>query len=213
MTSSMDAAPRPSWDETWLSVARTVARRSLCSRDQVGAVVVSATNRLLETGYNGPPSGFQTDLQPCTEWCLRANPEPTGWRTTAGSPDLSMETVSGRIYVVAPSSKRVLASDENMKKMGFEPIFELEKDYSDCPSLHAEANALMRGDRSAREGGTIYVTSGVCFGCAKLIANSGLAMVVVDHQWKNVNITHRNLDKSYSFLERCGITVITDVTG
>ena len=163
MTSSIRSTARPNWDETWLSVARTIARRSLCSRDQVGAVVVSATNRLLETGYNGPPAGFQTDLQPCTEWCVRA-----------------------------------MTSS-------------IEAGYTDCPSLHAEANALMRGDRIAREGGTIYITSGVCFGCAKLIANSGLTMVVVDGASVSLN-QHRNSEKSYTFLERCGITVITDVS-
>jgi dCMP deaminase len=196
---------RPSWDETWLSVARTVARRSLCSRDQVGAVVVSATNRLLETGYNGPPSGFPTDNQPCTEWCPRANPEPTGWRLPETGPELTLESLSGKIYIVAPNGKRTLASDENMRQLGFQPIFELEKDYSDCPALHAEANALMRGDRFAREGGTIYVTSHVCMGCAKLIANSGLWNVVIAAQHDGA---HREPEKTYRFLDQCGITVM-----
>lgn len=213
MTSSTRSTARPNWDETWLSVARTIAQRSLCSRDQVGAVVVSATNRLLETGYNGPPSGFLTDNRPCSEWCSRASSEPTGWRATDGSPDISLEYENGKIYAVMPGGQvRHIASDETLRRMGFKPIFELEKDYSDCPSLHAEMNALLRGDRNAREGGTIYVTSGVCMGCAKAIANSGLTMVVVDHMWKNIDTTHRNLDASYSFLERCGITVITDVS-
>lgn len=154
-----------------MSVARAVAQRSLCERDRVGAVVVSTSNRLLETGYNGPPTGFKTDGVGCGSWCSRK-------QATEFGATLSVE-------------------------------------YTDCPSLHAEANALMRGDRSAREGGTIYITSGVCWGCAKLIANSGLALVVIDAVTlipPNAH-KHRHADKSYEFLERCGITVITDVTG
>lgn len=47
-----------------------------------------------------------------------------------------------------------------------------------CLAVHAEANALLHSDRSAREGGTIYVGGPPCFGCAKLIAGSGLSRVV-----------------------------------
>jgi deoxycytidylate deaminase len=85
---------------------------------------------------------------------------------------------------------------------------ELDPVYEDCPALHAEANALMVCDRKDREGGTIYVTSGVCWGCAKLIANSGLGTVVIDASPPNAH-KHRNVDRSYLFLESCGITVIT----
>jgi dCMP deaminase len=76
--------------------------------------------------------------------------------------------------------------------------------YTDCPSLHAEANALSVCDRSVREGGTIYITSHSCFNCAKLIANSGLARVVVrpDH-----DATYRHISESYDLLRRCKISV------
>lgn len=151
-----------------MQVARTVALRSLCERDQVGAVIVTRGNRIVSTGYNGPPSGFSHNDRPCREWCGRAC------------------------------------------KVGGPPWLELAPDYSDCPSLHAEANALSVCDRSVREGGTIYVTSGVCFGCAKLIANSGLATVVIDMRLDMQTLTaHRNVDKSYTFLESVGITVVT----
>jgi deoxycytidylate deaminase len=53
------------------------------------------------------------------------------------------------------------------------------RDYLDCPALHAEANALLVGDRRDRVGGTLYTTAHVCQGCAKLIANSGIVRVVV----------------------------------
>lgn len=154
-----------------MAVARTIAQRSLCDRDKVGAVIVDKNNRIVPmgTGYNGPPAGFQHDGVGCGGWCTRA--QSTATLLLKGAPTLS-------------------------------------PDYSDCPSLHAEANALLCSDRSAREGGTIYVTSGVCYGCAKLIANSGLATVVIDASPPNAH-KHRDVDRSYLFLESCGITVVT----
>jgi len=80
----------------------------------------------------------------------------------------------------------------------------LMPDYTTCPALHAEANALSVCDRSQREGGKIYTTGDVCFDCAKLIANSGLTEVVV----RSDGGEHRNPSRSYEFLESCGVTVV-----
>jgi deoxycytidylate deaminase len=57
-------AERPTWDETWLDVARAVSLRSACGRDGVGAVVVDRENRLLGSGYNGPPRGMSVSSCP-----------------------------------------------------------------------------------------------------------------------------------------------------
>ena len=62
---------RPSWDDTWRSVARTVARRSLCSMSKAGAVIVTSRNRVVATGYNGPPAGMNLRGE-CRNWCPRA---------------------------------------------------------------------------------------------------------------------------------------------
>lgn len=80
----------------------------------------------------------------------------------------------------------------------------LAADYSDCFTAHAEANALMVCDRAVREGGTIYVTSHICFTCAKLVANSGLTLAVVRPQAEHA---HRRAAASYELLERCGVAV------
>lgn len=151
---------RPSWNETWLDVAKTVAQRSLCSRAKVGAVITDTTNRVIATGFNGPPAGYKHGMQPCSLWCKR---------TTNLTP---------------------------------------EPDYSDCYTIHAETNALLYSDRSLRLGGTIYVTSHICFQCCKMVANSGLARVVVD---ADNAAAHRNPMASYNFLLECGLTVeLTD---
>ena len=51
-------------------------------------------------------------------------------------------------------------------------------DYESCIAIHAEANALLFSGPDEREGTTLYCTGAPCFGCAKLIANSGVAEVV-----------------------------------
>jgi dCMP deaminase len=47
---------RPDWDEYFLAIAKTVARRADCSRKQAGAVIVQR-NRIVATGYNGAAAG------------------------------------------------------------------------------------------------------------------------------------------------------------
>lgn len=47
---------RPSWDETWLSVATVIARRAACLRSQVGAVLV-VDDKYTWLGYNGAAPG------------------------------------------------------------------------------------------------------------------------------------------------------------
>lgn len=47
---------RPTWDETFLEIAKIVSERATCSRRKVGAVLVQ-DNRIIATGYNGAASG------------------------------------------------------------------------------------------------------------------------------------------------------------
>jgi dCMP deaminase len=77
-------------------------------------------------------------------------------------------------------------------------------DYSDCPAIHAEINALLYSDRSLRLGGTIYVTSIPCLGCAKALANSGLSRVVY-YQTDKYDRPHRSPETALEFLRRCGL--------
>lgn len=147
---------RPTWDEVRMQMAHDIARRSLCTRDQIGAIITGPDGKhIVGEGYNSPPAGYAHGNQPCNIWCQR-------------------------------SEKLTPAPD-----------------YTDCISLHAEANALMKSDYTARLGGTIYVTSHPCWGCTKLIANSGVSRVVVESK----PFPHRNPLTSYLFLQECGIEV------
>lgn len=72
-----------------------------------------------------------------------------------------------------------------------------------CYAIHAEANALLHSDRSARINGTIYVGGLPCFGCAKLIAGSGLGRLVY-----LANETDRNdSEQSIEVLHKSGILI------
>ena len=60
--STKNRGKRPSWDEYFLNIARTVSTRSTCPRRSVGAVLVRE-RQILSTGYNGAPRG----LRHCTD--------------------------------------------------------------------------------------------------------------------------------------------------
>lgn len=147
-----------------MAMAREIAKRSLCVRDQVGAIIVDTQNRIIGEGYNGPPAGFRHHDQPCTSWCERASL-------------LSEEIIPERLR---------------------------KPDYSDCPSLHAEANALMMSDRTARMNGTIYVTSFPCTGCLKLISNSGLSHIYVGVDGEH---EYRYREEDYETVRKLGLQI------
>jgi dCMP deaminase len=147
-----------SWDTTWMGVADIVAKRSRCSRAQIGAVIVDTNSRISATGYNGPSATLKVEGE-CLNWCERAQ-----GKTGLGS------------------------------------------SYEGCPSIHAEANALLYVDRSRIEGGTIYVTGAPCMQCAKLISNSGLKRVVARVKDSDA---HRNPEVVLDYLVNCDILVET----
>lgn len=53
---------RIQWYEYFLNIAEAVSKRSPDTRTQVGAVLVGPDNRIISTGYNGPPAGFPDDV-------------------------------------------------------------------------------------------------------------------------------------------------------
>lgn len=84
-------------------------------------------------------------------------------------------------------------------------------EYDNCCSIHAELNSLLFADRSQCTGGTLIVTSAPCMGCAKAIANSGIARVIARVDW--INDAHRKPDLAIKLLLESGLTVdVEDVT-
>ena len=109
---------RPSWERTWMNVAFAISERTRCDKARVGAVIVGPNQRIVSTGYNGPPANYIEEEKTCSSFCLR---------------NINNETSS---------------------------------DYSSCPSIHAEMNAIAYANRRDMEGGTIYITASPCMNCA-----------------------------------------------
>ena len=55
---------RPEWDEVWMHVAHTIAKRSVDPRHQVGTIIVTRDNtQLLSLGYNGNYKGGPNEVE------------------------------------------------------------------------------------------------------------------------------------------------------
>jgi dCMP deaminase len=61
---------RPSFDDMFMEIAKTVAKRGTCPRMKVGAVI-AVDNKIVSTGYNGAPS----DTPHCSEVGCSIEPE------------------------------------------------------------------------------------------------------------------------------------------
>lgn len=84
---------------------------------------------------------------------------------------------------------------------GTEYAMGADANYDNCVAIHAEANALLFCGPVDREGASIYVTHAPCFGCAKLIANSGIVEVVASGG------RYDDWDTTRRFLIDCGVRV------
>lgn len=95
---------------------------------------------------------------------------------------LRAECVRRRVGAVITKDNRIIATGYNGVGAG-EPSCLLGACAGDtglvpCISIHAEANAIIYGDRWHMEDGTIYVTCKPCANCMKLIRGAGIARVV-----------------------------------
>lgn len=55
------------WDEYFMGVAMLAAERSKDPSTQVGACIVDQDNKIVSTGYNGAPQGYDDDTCMCWE--------------------------------------------------------------------------------------------------------------------------------------------------
>jgi len=57
---------RPTWDEYFLNITDVISTRSHDDETQVGCVLVTSDKRIISTGYNGFPPGFDDETLPTT---------------------------------------------------------------------------------------------------------------------------------------------------
>lgn len=79
--------------------------------------------------------------------------------------------------------------------------------YGNCVAIHAEANALLYSDRTARLGGTIIINGPPCFDCSKLIAGSGLRRLV-----HSTDSHYADWPKCKDLLAKSGVKVVSVVS-
>jgi dCMP deaminase len=153
---------RPDWPEYFQGIAKAVAARADCSRRRIGCVIVDPqTHDIIQTGYNGAPTG-----QP---GCLEgACPRGRHYERTV----VSLRHMDPRTLCKcgAPWPCREAVPPGSSYDTG----------PGACIAIHAEANALIRAGKLSR-GALMYVSDEPCGGCLKLCHGSGLAMVV----WPN----------------------------
>jgi dCMP deaminase len=61
---SASTTNRPTWDDSFLTIAQQVSTRSPDPSTKHGCVLVSADRRVISTGYNGPVAGLPNELVP-----------------------------------------------------------------------------------------------------------------------------------------------------
>lgn len=141
------------WDDLWLSTACMFAMRSRCSRDRVGAVMVTDDDQVISAGYNGAPRSFAGDTGgPCVKWCSRAMHTPTGEPGEPGYQDCDAShaelnclkrsphvgrTVTTRLYVSRmpcyPCAKEIGSAytTHNLRQVVVPVIHEVNVQYGD----------------------------------------------------------------------------------
>lgn len=53
----IEILPRPSWDETFMMMAKIMAQRTACRHHKIASVFVDEDHKIVATGYNGPSVG------------------------------------------------------------------------------------------------------------------------------------------------------------
>jgi dCMP deaminase len=109
------------------------------------------------------------------------------------------------VGAVIVRDKSILATGYNGSIRGLEHCDEdghMMEDGHCVRTIHAEANAIIQAAKNGVriEGGTIYVTASPCWGCFKMIANSGMTKIVYGEFYRDPRI--------FEFAQRLGIELV-----
>ena len=160
----------------YMKVAELTSTLSYAKRLQVGAVIVNG-NKILATGYNGMPSGWDNNCESFEYMSIDAG----GWLDPK------------EIYERWP-----FVEDDMDPDLGYARRYRLKtKD----EVLHAETNAIAKVSASTEssEGATMFCTHAPCINCAKLIYQSGINSLFYRDTYRDV--------AGIEFLEKSGVSV------
>lgn len=150
---------RPEWREYFLTIADAVSKRGDCTRRQVGAVLVGPDHRIIETGYNGVPSG--------KPGCLSAGACPRGKHYKI----MNTEFYKPGYGEICATCKTPWPCEDSVP-----PGSSYDTGPGMCTATHAELNALLLAGIRSR-GSVMYVSETPCEGCKKAMAAAGVLCV------------------------------------
>ena len=160
----------------YMKVAALTSTLSYAKRLQVGAVIVNG-NKILATGYNGMPSGWDNNCESFEYMSVDAG----GW--------LDPEEIYERWPFV---------EDDIDPDLGYARRYLLK---TKPEVLHAESNAIAKLAKSTNSGmgATMFITHAPCMECAKLIYQSGIGHVLYRSPYRDTS--------GVTFLEKSGVKV------
>ena len=113
------------------------------------------------------------------------------------------------VGAVIARDKTILSTGYNGSIRGLahcDEVGHLMEDGHCVRTVHAEANAIAQAARNgvAIEGAEIYITASPCWGCFRLLANSGIQRIYYGEFYRDVKI--------HDFAEEAGIELV-DLSG
>ena len=164
----------------YMGVAELTSTLSYAKRLQVGAVIVKG-NKILATGYNGMPAGWDNDCEDKV-W----DPGAGGW--------LSPEEFEEQ-YPYKEELELIDPDDGSYKTTRYYGL------KTKPEVLHAETNAIAKVSSSTEssEGSAIFCTHAPCLQCAKLIYQSGIKSLFYRDTYRD--------DAGLTFLKKSGVDV------
>lgn len=148
------AFERPIWDQTFLTIAQEVSKRSTCSRMKAGAIIIK-DNRIISMGYNGSAPGSKH----CEDYWIDY------WMG-----DESLQKKFWGMYSDFIQSEEFYSLHHEWSVCN-----EIHAEQNAI--LFAAKNGI-KTDNS-----TLYVTHSPCIDCAKSISQSGIKKVVFNSKY------------------------------
>ena len=131
-----------SWDEYFMAVAKLAGMRSKDPNTQVGACIVSQSNKILSMGYNGFPLGCSDDDYP---WAREGDPLETKYIYVTHSELNAILNYRGGNLEGAKLYVSLFPCNECAKAIiqsGIREVIYLDDKYADTPSVMASKRML-----------------------------------------------------------------------
>lgn len=160
----------------YMKIAEATAQLSSARRLQVGSVIVR-DQKILATGYNGTPTGWDNNCE-----------------------DMELMPVNAFEYLDADEITSKWPFEGRFWVDGKEIISRYRLTTKEIV-LHSEANALTKIARSTEssDGATMFCTHAPCLQCAKLIYQSGVSKLYYRNTYRD--------SAGLEFLEKGGVEV------